>query len=124
MNSIQQVLVAIAAVFAWCGTVAADADNDRAVERGNAHYLVFCANCHGVNGDGHGPLVELLKVVPTDLTTLVQTGGESLAERVLKALDGRHQVGEGEQHKMPVFTQNLEVRTIIEITDYLKTIQK
>jgi mono/diheme cytochrome c family protein len=123
MKTICRVLIAIMVPLVTSGTQAADVEQDRAVERGNAHYLLFCANCHGVDGDGQGPLVGLLKVVPSDLRYLQQRGGD-LAEQVLKALDGRHKVGEGAERKMPVFTQNLEVRTIIEITDYLRTIQK
>jgi mono/diheme cytochrome c family protein len=103
---------------------AATTEQDKAVERGNAHYLLFCANCHGINADGKGPLVELLKVTPSDLTTLKKTSsGESVTERVLKAVAGRHQVQSGE-HKMPIFSDNLEISTVIEIGAYLDTVQK
>lgn len=103
----------------------ADQPKAKAVEKGTAHYLVFCANCHGVDADGKGPLAALLKVVPADLTALEKTSaGESLSERVLKAVDGRHEVlGDG-QRKMPLFSENLEIRTVIEITEYLKSVQK
>jgi mono/diheme cytochrome c family protein len=123
MRSAQRVFIAIMAAFALGGQAVADEDLEKAIERGNAHYLLFCANCHGVDGDGQGPLRELLKVTPSDLRYIRKDGGE-LAARVLRALDGRHAVGEHAERKMPVFTQNLEVRTIIEITDYLNAIQK
>ena len=101
----------------------ADTDPARAVERGNAHYLLWCANCHGVAADGKGPLTELLKVTPTDLRTLRRGGGgASVNDRVLKAIDGRHAVPSG-GHRMPVFTDNLEVKTVIEIGAYLESIQ-
>jgi mono/diheme cytochrome c family protein len=93
------------------------------LERGQAHYLLFCANCHGVAADGRGPLVGLLKVVPSNLTVLRRLGGPSVAERVLTAVDGGHQVA-AEGHKMPVFSDNLEVRTVREITLYLDSIQQ
>jgi mono/diheme cytochrome c family protein len=97
---------------------------DKAVERGQAHYLLFCANCHGVNADGKGPLVGLLKVTPGDLTTLKRTGkGESVTERVLKAVAGRHAVESGGR-KMPIFSDNLAISTVIEIGAYLDTVQK
>lgn len=96
-----------------------------AVQRGEAHYLIFCANCHGLHADGHGPLVKALKVVPTDLTGLAQQGsGEGIPERVMKAVDGRHEVPGPEGPRMPLFSDNLEVRTIIEIGEYLTTIQR
>jgi mono/diheme cytochrome c family protein len=104
--------------------VQADPKEDKAVERGQAHYLLFCANCHGVNAEGKGPLVGLLKVTPSDLTTLKRTGkGESVTERVLKAVAGRHEVAAG-GHKMPIFSDNLAISTVIEIGAYLDTVQK
>ena len=96
-----------------------------AVQRGQAHYLFFCGNCHGVDGKGDGPLAVHQKIAPTDLTIL-QAGesGTSVAERVMKAIDGRHAIGETEAHRMPIFSESLEVKTVIEITEYLKTIQQ
>jgi mono/diheme cytochrome c family protein len=130
MRKRSRLLWAILAAVGVCGwTQAATerdkaAGQDKAIERGNAHYLLFCANCHGVDADGKGPLVGLLKVVPSNLTTLKQTGnGESVTERVLKAVAGRHPVGPG-GHRMPVFSDNLEMRTVIEIGAYLDSIQK
>jgi mono/diheme cytochrome c family protein len=106
------------------GSAGANPAVDKAtLERGQAHYLLFCGNCHGVNADGQGPLVGLLKVTPPNLTLLRRSGGVSVTERVLKAVDGRHQVTSGE-HKMPVFSDNLEVRTVVEISAYLDSIQQ
>jgi mono/diheme cytochrome c family protein len=102
---------------------AGSAPDQATLERGQAHYLLFCANCHGVNADGRGPLVELLKVTPANLRTLRQPGGPSVTERVLAAVDGRHQVA-AQGRKMPVFSDNLEVRTVHEIAIYLDSIQQ
>ncbi len=121
-------VMSIAAMVAGFGPSAyslADSQHDEAIERGQAHYLLFCANCHGVDADGNGPLVELLKVTPTNLTTLRSSGSEAtVAERVLQAVDGRHAVGESAERKMPVFSDNLEISTVIEIAAYLDSIQK
>jgi len=124
MSDKTTILWAIWAAFAiWTGAEAGSAP-DASVERGNAHYLSFCANCHGVNADGKGPLVDLLKVTPSDLTALRLTGGGvSVSERVMNAVDGRHQVAAGER-KMPIFSDNLAISTVIEIADYLETIQQ
>lgn len=94
------------------------------VKKGETHYLFFCAHCHGVNADGKGPYADLLKISPVNLTTLKNSSDESVTERVLKAVDGRHKVGEGQKKDMPVFSDNLEVKTIYEISEYLKSIQK
>ncbi len=117
---------AVAAIGLAALSVPAGAEQtlDKAtLERGQAHYLLFCANCHGVDGDGHGPLVGLLKVVPSNLTVLRRLGGPSVTERVLTAVDGGHLVA-AEGHKMPVFSDNLEVRTVREIAIYLDSIQQ
>jgi mono/diheme cytochrome c family protein len=115
------VLAATIGTCAWGATAAEQA----AIERGNAHYLLFCANCHGVDADGQGPLARVLKITPTDLRHLRAGGGDELvAERVLKAVDQRHEVPSPEGPRMPLFSDNLEVKTIIEIGEYLKTVQR
>lgn len=114
----------LAAAIGACALGATAAEQD-AVERGNAHYLLFCANCHGVDADGQGPLARVLKITPTDLRNLRGGGGEELvAERVLKAVDQRHEVPNPDGPRMPLFSENLEVKTIIEIGEYLKTVQR
>ena len=118
------ILGAALTALALSGFATADPAADKAIlERGQAHYLLFCANCHGVNGDGQGPLVGLLKVTPSNLTVLRRLGGPSVAEQVLTAVDGGHQVA-AEGHKMPVFSDHLEVRTVREIGVYLDSIQQ
>jgi mono/diheme cytochrome c family protein len=121
-NSI--VAAAALAAIALAGPACADPNADQAtLERGQAHYLLFCANCHGADADGHGPLVGLLKVTPSNLRVLRRLGGPSVAERVLTAVDGGHPVV-AEGHKMPVFSDHLEVRTVREIGVYLDSVQQ
>ncbi len=106
------------------GNVVAAADQDDAINKGKAHYEFLCANCHGDKADGTGHYAQLLKYVPANLTTLKQTGDESIAERVLKAMSGRHKVGEGQKKNMPVFSDDIEINRVYEIVEYLKSIQK
>jgi mono/diheme cytochrome c family protein len=102
---------------------AADKGEVASAQRGAEHYRIFCANCHGAEADGNGPTAKLLKIAPTNLTLLARThGGQLDAMRVLKAMDGRHLVG-GDQ-KMPVFSENLQINTALDIVDFLKTIQQ
>ncbi len=103
-----------------------DVDKQKSIERGAAHYRIFCINCHGEKADGHGPLTKLLKIQPADLTTLRQNTktGEPISVLVFKAVNGRHEVGEGEEKKMPTFSENLEINTVMEISDFIEVIQK
>ena len=109
-----------------CSALAAPADDPvdaAAAQRGVEHYRIFCANCHGAEADGNGPTAKLLKIAPTNLTSLARMqGGQLDTVRVLKALDGRHLVG-GDQ-KMPVFSDNLQINTALDIVEFLKTIQQ
>jgi mono/diheme cytochrome c family protein len=94
-----------------------------AAQRGAEHYRILCANCHGAEADGNGPTAKLLKIAPTNLTVLARMhGGQLDALRVLKAMDGRHLVG-GDQ-KMPVFSENLQINTALDLVEFLKTIQQ
>ena len=106
------------------GNVAAAADQDDVIKKGRAHYEFLCANCHGDKADGTGIYAELLKYSPTNLANLKNSGNETIAERVLKAMSGRHQVGEGQKKNMPVFSDDIEINRVYEIIQYLKSIQK
>ena len=101
------------------------ADQREQVEKGTAHYLLFCGGCHGVEAEGQGKMAEDLSMNAPALTLLRQSGcAESVTERVLKAVDARHAVAVLGGEKMPAFSENLEIGTIIEISEYLKTIQQ
>lgn len=56
---------------------------------GSALYQTHCANCHGADADGQGPLGPALLLQPINLTQLTaNNGGEFPLERVLKRIDG------------------------------------
>ena len=113
----------IAAALLAGVTSAQAADTSDAARRGMEHYRIFCANCHGAQADGNGPTAKLLKIAPTDLTVIaISNNGQFDAERVFKALDRPHLVG-GDA-RMPVFSDNLEIRTALDIVEFLKTVQK
>ncbi len=107
------------------GTAHAES-KEESIEKGAAHYRIFCINCHGEKADGHGPLADLMKIKPVDLTRLNQSPGNDLTilERVFRAVDGRHEVGDGKERKMPVFSDNLAVQTVYEVAEFIEAIQK
>lgn len=60
---------------------------------GQSLYNQYCSTCHGVTGDGKGPLTEFITEMPTDLRKLA---AENPAEpgvfpmlKVLHVIDGR-----------------------------------
>lgn len=106
-------------------------------ERGKLLYRIHCASCHGEGGTGDGPMAELLRVPPPDLTHLTVSHGGSFPRRqITLIIDGRYEVRGHGQREMPVWgltfqTQETgaereqEVRARIEeLVDYLETIQE
>ena len=119
------VVLALVSGLVAGGASLADPAQDEAIRKGREHFKIFCVNCHGINADGKGDVAASLNIVPSDLTALAQTGGDlCVAERVLKAVAGVHEVAAGQQQNMPTFSGNLEGITIYELTQYLKSIQK
>lgn len=55
---------------------------------GAALYGDFCAVCHGVDARGDGPMAEVLRIAPPDLTALDEADGFPVL-RVASRIDGR-----------------------------------
>lgn len=90
--------------------VAAGAALAQDVEKGEALYLKYCANCHGIDATGQGPMAGVLVIKPADLTRLEQEG-EFPVERVAKRIDGRDAlVSHGSP--MPVYGDFFEGRDV------------
>ena len=105
-------------------------------QRGQLLYRIHCLNCHGEDGSGDGPLAELLKTRPSDLTRLREPDGTIPSERLRMAIDGRAEVRGHGMREMPVWgltfqqsgsesPQEAEVRgRIDDLLAYLKTLQR
>lgn len=72
-----RVVLLCSAFIALCGLGVAQKSNVVTVPApptpatsGKKMYLAYCATCHGKEGKGDGPVAEVLKVPPPDLTTL------------------------------------------------------
>ena len=133
-------LLVIAALAAPSASAAGDPPGDerqddrRAI--GALSYRVHCLNCHGSSGSGDGPMAELLKIVPADLSRLAErNGGEFPTEHVYRAIDGRQEIEGHGSRQMPVWglgfqdpgrdaDQEAAVRDkILDVIAYLKTLQ-
>jgi mono/diheme cytochrome c family protein len=79
-------------------------ETDRELARGEVLYRVHCASCHGKEGEGDGPIAEVLRVRPTDLTRLERrAGGEFPEDEVEASIDGRAEVRGHGTREMPVW---------------------
>lgn len=71
---------------------------------GAFEYQTFCASCHGAAGQGDGPIAAMLKVAPSNLTTLSQgNGGVFPRERITQFIDGRSDSMAHGSREMPVW---------------------
>ena len=77
-------LACLAALSAFAAPAfAQDADVGRSL------FQTHCANCHGADADGQGPLAPALVLQPVDLTQLsAQNDGTFPLEDVLRRIDG------------------------------------
>ena len=67
-------------------------------------YRVFCASCHGENGNGDGPVADTLRRPPVDLTSVsARAGGAFPRNQVIVILDGRKPVPGHGSTEMPVW---------------------
>lgn len=90
------------------GKVLAQSETDL----GKIEYQSNCASCHGLTGKGDGPLSRVLRVKPSDLTTIAKrNGGVFPANRVFEVIDGRQQVKEHGPREMPVWGKDYQKRT-------------
>lgn len=91
-------------LIAVLGILPCHAATPQEMSYGQAEYLNSCAVCHGLEGKGDGPLGDVLRKRPADLTRLSEkNGGAFPYSRVFATIDGRYAVqGHGER-EMPVW---------------------
>jgi hypothetical protein len=78
------------------------------MDEGQRLYLQHCAACHGVKGDGHGPLEHELATPPTDLRMLSKRYGKPLPdEQIARFMDGRADVKAHGPRDMPVWGEEI-----------------
>ena len=95
-------LAGLVASICLAGNVAA-AGKEK-LDVGKNEYMNKCAVCHGQSGKGDGGATDILKVAPTDLTTLSKkNGGVFPFERVLMSIDGRQLVKGHGDRDMPIW---------------------
>ena len=90
----------------------------RRFDAGKLEYESNCASCHGVRGKGDGPLKNLLKKSPSDITTLSKrNGGVFPINRVYEVIDGRQEVEAHGPRDMPVWGRDYIYKAEEDIRD-------
>ena len=73
-------------------------------DKGRAEFLSRCAECHGADGKGSGPLNGKLKARPADLTLLAKkNNGVFSPNAVTEAVDGRSATRPHRSPEMPIW---------------------
>jgi mono/diheme cytochrome c family protein len=122
----------ILTVFLLGASAQGDKPNLSAAASGGQSFRTYCASCHGEGAKGDGPLAQVLKVAPADLTTISQrNGGKFPFDDVRKMIDGREKVAGHGPSDMPVWgdafkttdTEEQAKERIDDITNFLWSIQ-
>lgn len=110
------------------------AASERDTSSGYFEYMNSCAVCHGRDGRGEGPMAEVLKKNPKDLTLLSHENGGSFPETVVyQIIDGRRIFLSHGSSEMPVWGQRFSqtedneqavMLRINEILLYLESLQR
>lgn len=97
----------------WISSVAAvavlvllpvSALGEKGENEAKATYTRYCSSCHGMDGKGDGPMAEVLKTKPTDLTQIAKNaGGDFPANKVMQSIDGTMAVRGHGSAEMPVW---------------------
>ena len=75
---------------------------------GQELYRRFCASCHGLSGQGDGPVASVLRVEVPDLTSIARRhGGTFPRELIERIIDGRHILGAHGTRTMPIWGEEL-----------------
>jgi mono/diheme cytochrome c family protein len=97
-------LAATVLLLAAAALAAPAKDPAATAARGRVSFRMYCSSCHGQTGKGDGPVAEMLRTPPADLTQLAAANGGSYpSERVREAIDGRADVLAHGERDMPVW---------------------
>jgi mono/diheme cytochrome c family protein len=99
----------------WCGILpaflAGHGQTEQAipggyVNVGQQYFVQYCAACHGIDGQGNGPVAPVLRTPPADLTRIAQRRGGQFPDAEIAALiDGRTMTPAHGSREMPVWGQ-------------------
>lgn len=83
---------------------------ERKLDPGRREYESNCATCHGSTGRGDGPVVELLRKAPPDLTQLSRrNGGVFPIDSVYQTIEGGSVTAHGTR-EMPIWGRDYRIQ--------------
>ena len=126
---------AILSLGAALHSVPALAEDQTPIVSGEDEFMWNCAECHGFEGRGDGPLAEVLIKTPADLTQIAKNNvGLYPADKVFAMIAGSENIVGHQSFQMPKYwerfkqsegqrgvdTADVRIKAIV---DYLATIQ-
>ena len=99
-------------VFVMLGASTAAGGEREKVAQGRALYLRYCASCHGLTGEGDGPVARSLTTPPANLRQLSDRYGNPLPkDQIARFIDGRADVKAHGPRDMPVWGERFYEET-------------
>ncbi len=112
-------------LLGWTATGAQpEAGNRKAIARGRAVYMSYCASCHGVDARGNGVVAPALKRSPGDLTRIRKEDGKFPAARIRAAIAGGSSLPVHGEKEMPVWGGVLKDADLTNLVKYIESIQQ
>lgn len=103
-------LLAVSVILTCLSTPLLAQTKGQRVDFGKLEFESNCASCHGVTGKGNGPVTDLLKKSPPDLTMLSKNnGGVFPMARLYEVIDGTGVQAHGTRD-MPVWGRDYRVQ--------------
>jgi mono/diheme cytochrome c family protein len=97
------------------GALTQRAPQDGGYSSGRSLYRAHCAPCHGNAGRGDGPVADIQRLRPADLTSIARRkGGVFPRDEMTRVVDGRERIAGHERGEMPVWGRVLPEATDLE----------
>lgn len=108
--TVSTLLVGAASAQSAPAQTADTAGKQRAVDVGRREFEANCASCHGRDGKGKGPVADLLRRSPPDLTQLARNNNGILpVNRLYESIEGAKVAAHGTR-EMPIWGLDYRIR--------------
>jgi mono/diheme cytochrome c family protein len=95
---------ALALLAVACATNGTEDSESQRIAAGRAEYETYCMACHGIDGDGTGPVAPYMSPPPPDLRKLTARHGGVFPHAKLEAwIDGRDPIASHGTRDMPIW---------------------